>query len=64
MYVLVKTDSPWVGAYVAPPGSKCSYTRRLEDAQVFSSVDNARRNACENERPTSISDLLGQGAAR
>lgn len=61
MYVLKKTDSPWKGAYVAPPGSACSYTNRLESAQTLSSIESARRNACENERVVAVSELVGKG---
>lgn len=42
------------GRFVAKPGRKSSYCRRIEDAQTFKTREEAERNKCGNE---SIQDL-------
>ena len=44
--------------YVAQPGSKKSYTGRLENARLFSSREAAENDACGNETVREISDIL------
>jgi hypothetical protein len=60
MYVLVKTDAPRAGQYVARAGSHSSYTKRLESARTFPSREEAERDACENERAAAVSALVGR----
>ncbi len=56
MYVLRRTSD---GAYVNRPGSGCSYTHKLENAQKFEDREHAEGNACaENERAVNVMDLL------
>lgn len=43
-YVIKRTDQG--GGYVAPPGSRKSYTPRLQSARVFSTREEAERNRC------------------
>lgn len=43
-YVIKRTDQG--GGYVAPPGSRASYTPYLQSAQVFSTREEAERNRC------------------
>ena len=51
MYILKRTD----GAYVAKPGSAKSYTRCLQNAQTFTSREEADRNRCpDNETITTV----------
>jgi hypothetical protein len=60
------TNDPWVlkrmdarGGYVAPPGSKRSYTYSLTSARIFPSAAAARAECCpENEMPCRVSALL------
>lgn len=42
MYVIKRTD----GVYVARPGSRSSYTPKLQDAQVFNTRAEADRARC------------------
>lgn len=35
--------------FVAKPGSKSSYTSRLQGAQIFDTEEEARANKCDNE---------------
>lgn len=48
-------DSPFIiqrnedGKYVALPGRKHSYTNRLQEARVFHSMSEAKREKCGNE---------------
>ena len=45
-YVLRRND----GKFVAPSGSRNSYTKRLQDARKFSTQEDAERERCpENE---------------
>lgn len=55
-FVLVRIPD---GAYVARSGSIHSYTRKLEQAQVFKSRENANQNRCVNETIQSLEELLG-----
>lgn len=55
MFVLVRDD----GKYVAPPGQQHSYTKRLEEAQIFSTRDKADAQRCvENEQVVPVESLL------
>lgn len=42
------------GQYVARPGSKHSYTKRLSNAQTFWTRSDAEANACGNERAVRV----------
>lgn len=53
MFVLVKSEN---GHFVAPPGSKHSYTPMLQSARFFSTREEAERHRCSNE---SIRDVNG-----
>lgn len=44
--------------YVSKPGSKNSYTDRLERAVTYQTEAEARRNACENEHVESVYNIL------
>jgi hypothetical protein len=46
--------------YVSRPGSKYSYTISIEDAQKFSSKEEAERNACGNEFVISVDGEVGR----
>lgn len=48
-YILKRNED---GAYVARPGSRGSYTVRLQDARVFQTRDAAERDRCGNETIT------------
>lgn len=44
------------GLYVAKPGSHKSYTTLRDKAQVFNSLEEAKRNCCGNETVVSYYD--------
>lgn len=54
-YVIINNDN---GKFVTPTGSKKSYTSALQNARIFSSYDDAKKNCCGNERVESISSIL------
>jgi hypothetical protein len=55
MYVIQRND----GAYIAPLGSKSSYTRTLGNARKFSTKEAAEAERCPgNEHVVSVWDLL------
>lgn len=54
LYVLQRTD----GVYVAPSGSAHSYTKHLEKAQTFRTLESAMHARLENERVVSVESLL------
>ena len=54
-YVIVRNED---GKYVAMPGSKHSYTTRLEFARTFSTREAAQADCCGNERAVPIENLL------
>ena len=57
MYVIRRDD----GAYVAPAGSRSSYTRALQDARTFPTREAAERDRCPgNERVLSIHEAMGE----
>ena len=58
MYVLKRNED---GKYVAPAGSKNSYTTKLEQARTFPTREAALADACGNETVYAISDLVGRG---
>ena len=46
-------------AFVANPGSKGSYTRFLQEAQTFSTKEEANKNCCaDNEYVVSVEDAM------
>jgi putative intracellular protease/amidase len=51
MYVLRRNED---GKYVAPSGSKNSYTSKLENARRYPSKEVAEADACGNETVVSI----------
>jgi hypothetical protein len=55
-YVLKRNED---GAYVAPPGQRGSYTRRLENARKFRTREEAERNACGNEYVETLEQAAG-----
>lgn len=55
MYVLIRNDD---GKFVAPPGSKKSYTSSLQHARQFASREEAEGHRCGNERIVRTEDLL------
>lgn len=55
MFVIRRND----GLYVSPSGSRCSYTRYLEQARKFNTQESAERERCPgNERVISVWDVL------
>ena len=54
-YVIVRNED---GKYVAPPGSKHSYTTRLERARTFSTREAAQADCCGNEHAVAVENLL------
>ena len=46
------------GEYVSRPGSYNSYTAKLENAQIYSSREEAKRHRCDNEVIINVSDIL------
>lgn len=59
-YVLRRTDQG--GGYVAKPGSKGSYTKKLENARIFQTREQADAERCKgNEVIVPIRDLLSYG---
>lgn len=59
-YVLVRVNenADTRRVFVAPPGSACSYTTDVLRARKFKSREHAKSEACGNEYPVAISDLL------
>ncbi len=55
MYVIKRNSD---GRYVAAPGSLHSYTKKLEDAQAFSTRGEANRNKCGNETVVPIENIM------
>jgi hypothetical protein len=54
-YVIKRTD----GVYVARPGSRSSYTARLQDARPFNNRAEAERERCpENEVIVSVEEEM------
>jgi hypothetical protein len=59
LYVIICTDGRFAGHYLAPSGSKCSYTRDLARAQTFRTRERADAQLCpENERVLSVEHIL------
>ena len=55
MYIIVRLKD---GALVSKPGSLCSYTRNIQTAAKFSSIEEAQKNSCGDERAMSIDDYV------
>jgi hypothetical protein len=57
MYILVRDD----GAYVAPAGSRSSYTRELQHARTFATREAAERDRCPgNERVIPLEEAVSR----
>jgi hypothetical protein len=57
MYVIKRTDQG--EGYVTRPGSRSSYTSRLENARVFETREQAEGHRCPgNEIVVNVNDLL------
>lgn len=41
-------------AYVAPPGSRCSFTADLRNARQFRTIEAAKQESCGNEYPVTL----------
>lgn len=55
MFVLICTSGKYRGQYVAMPGYEHSYTKNIENAQKFTTKDEAIKNSCiDNEIPRHI----------
>ena len=54
-YVLMNLDT---GKYVAPPGSRRSYTKYLERAHPYATLADAKKDACDNEKVYNVHDLV------
>ena len=58
MFVIKRTDQG--GGYVARPGSRNSYTTRIERARVFDTKEDAERDRCvENEIVLPVREVMG-----
>lgn len=58
-YVLrVSDNGRMTGWFVAQDGSSCSYTPDLRKAKRFESRSHALNQACGNEAPVSVEELL------
>lgn len=55
MYILVRNED---GKYVAPSGHGHSYVTKLENAQLFYTIESAKNCACGNERVVKLEDLF------
>lgn len=55
MFVIQRLND---GKYVAAPGSEHSYTKRLEDARIFSTRESAELEKCGNETIVPVRTLL------
>ena len=55
MYVLQHNDTD---KYVAQPGSERSYVSGVENAQRYSSEEEAERNRCGNERIVNLFQVI------
>lgn len=55
-YVIKKDNS-----YVTPAGSAKSYTNFLQKARLFDSIEEAKKQACNNEKVVSLEFEFGQG---
>lgn len=60
MFVLVRHSdgSKYDGYYTAMPGSVHSYTRSLENAQKFSTREQADAEKCGNESVVPVSSIM------
>lgn len=58
MYVIRNTET---GCFVSRPGSRSSYTPKLQDARVFHSMVYAKTQLCvENEEVLTIEQAMGR----
>jgi len=55
LYVIRNEDER---AYVSTPGSRFTFTGKLENAQTFNSYESAKGECCGNETPVSVESLL------
>jgi hypothetical protein len=56
-YILKRTDQG--GGYLARAGSIKAYTRHLEQARTFASIEDALADACGNERVLTVEEAMG-----
>ncbi len=55
MYVIIRSD----GLFVAPPGQRSSYTKKLQHARTFPTREAAERERCPgNERVVALADCM------
>lgn len=55
----IQDNTPQSGLYVAIPGSEKSYTKYLEEADIFKTQKDAEQYCCvENERVVYVPSLL------
>lgn len=60
MYIIMRTDRHGPIGYVAPSGSKSSYTSAPHLARRFETKEEAERHRCPgNERIVKLADALG-----
>ncbi len=60
-YVLIHNET---GKYVAPGGRESSYTERLEEAEVYATLEAAERNRCiQSEHAVSLNHLTRRPVA-
>ncbi len=58
MWVLIRQED---GRYVSRVNSQDSYTKTLEKARIFNSKEEASKDACGNEYPIRVEDILLYG---
>ena len=58
MFVIKVNDGPYAGQYVSRPGSRHSYTRKMEEARTFPTEEAAKEDACGNETVHPVESLL------
>ena len=50
--------NPEARKYVSQPGSRSSYTAKLELARTYPTKEAAERECCDNERVRSVADIM------
>lgn len=59
MYALRCTNNgKYSGMFVAKPNSRHSYTSNIATAQIYKTLEGAKKSACGNEYPVKIEDVL------
>ncbi len=59
LHIVCNADTGMYVADMRKSGVRHSYTKRLEHARVFSGIDDARRDACENEYVVTVAEVMG-----